>query len=130
MNAQPWHFIFVQDRETLRKIAEVNTHGPFVAQAPLAVVVAYDSDSRFGVSDVSRAVQSMILTAWSEGVGSTWSGWSWLQAINPIVGLPAGKTVLAIVPFGYPVRARKGTRKSRKPFDEVISGEKFGRPLR
>lgn len=130
MNAQPWHFVFVQDRETIRRIAAVNTHGAYAAVAPLVVVVAYDSDSRYGVSDVSRAIQSMVLTAWAEGVGSNWTGWSWLEAVNPIVGLPADKTVLAVVPFGYTARRRSGRRKNRKPFADVISGERFGQPLR
>src|SRR4051812_23055814 len=65
MNAQPWHFIVVKDRETLRQIAGAVPSGPYIAQAPLAIVVAIDR-TPLSVSDASRAIQSMLLTAWSE----------------------------------------------------------------
>src|SRR5499426_3470301 len=73
MNRQPWHFIVVRDRATLRALGQAASSGPYVADAPLAIVVVVDK-SRFAVSDASRAIQSMLLTAWAEGVGSNWVG--------------------------------------------------------
>ena len=69
MNAQPWYFIVVEDRETLRQLGTLARTGPYVAQAPLAIIVVIER-TKFAVSDASRAIQSMILTAWSDGVGS------------------------------------------------------------
>src|SRR5439155_11110547 len=69
MNRQPWHFIVVRDGAMLRRLGALASSGPYVAQAPLAVVVATDK-TRFAVSDASRAIQSMLLTAWADGVGS------------------------------------------------------------
>src|SRR5215472_918244 len=43
--------------------------GPDIAGSAAAIVVAYERESRFGVSDASRAIQGMILTAWGDGVG-------------------------------------------------------------
>jgi len=40
------------------------------------------------VSDASRAIQSMILTAWSEGVGSNWTGFNNLDEVRGWCGLP------------------------------------------
>src|SRR5438034_11817225 len=65
MNGQPWHFVVVRDGETLRKLGALASSGPYVAQAPLAIVVAIEK-TRFAVSDASRAIQSMMLTAWAE----------------------------------------------------------------
>src|SRR5262249_42408438 len=67
MNRQPWHFIVVGDRDMLRGLGALASSGPYVAQAPLAVVVATDK-SRFAVSDASRAIQSMLVAAWADGV--------------------------------------------------------------
>ena len=67
MNGQPWHFIIVEDSDTLKRLAALARTGPYIAQASLAVVVAMEK-SIYAVSDASRAIQSMILTAWSEGV--------------------------------------------------------------
>jgi nitroreductase len=69
MNRQPWHFIVVENRDTLQQLGALAKTGPYIAQAPLAIVVAIER-TMFSVSDASRAVQSMILTAWSEEVGS------------------------------------------------------------
>ncbi|HEX9273599.1 MAG TPA: nitroreductase family protein [Candidatus Binatia bacterium] len=66
MNRQPWHFIVVKNRDTLRQLGALAKTGPYIAQAPLAIVVAIER-TMFSVSDASRAIQSMILTAWSEG---------------------------------------------------------------
>ena len=55
MNLQPWHFIVVRDRETLKKLGGLARSGPYIAQAPLAIVIATDK-SRFAVSDASRAI--------------------------------------------------------------------------
>src|SRR5579859_65193 len=62
-NGQPWHFIVVQNRDTLRHIGQIVETGSYTAQAALAVVVVVDHSSVYGVSDGSRAIQSMILTA-------------------------------------------------------------------
>ena len=130
MNGQPWHFVAVQDRAMLKKIAAANVRGPYVTQAALAVVVAYDEQSQFGVSDVSRAIQSMILTAWSEGIGSNWTGWEGLEAVNQLLGLSDNYKILAILPFGYPLHSRRGGKKNRKPLGDVVSRERYGQPFK
>jgi nitroreductase len=127
-NGQPWHFIAVQEKAMLRQLGSMATTGPYTADAALAVVVVME-DSVYNVSDASRAVQSMMLTAWDEGVGSNWVGFGNLEWANAVLGIPAGLTVLAIVPFGYP-EARLGRgKKNRRPFAEVVSSERYGQPF-
>ncbi|HET9488619.1 MAG TPA: nitroreductase family protein [Methylomirabilota bacterium] len=128
MNRQPWHFIVVRDRETLRRLGALASSGPYVAQAPLAVVVATDK-SRFAVSDASRAIQSMLLTAWADGVGSNWVGFGGLERVKLLLDIPAGLEVLAILPFGYPARPVGRGKKQRKPLGEVAHLERYGRPF-
>jgi nitroreductase len=128
MNGQPWHFIAVEDRETLRQLGSVARTGPYVAQAPLAVVVAVHR-TKFAVADASRAIQSMILTAWAEGVGSNWVGFMGLDDVKPILGIPGDLDVLAIIPFGYPPKAVGKGKKNRKPLSEVAHRGRFGQPF-
>lgn len=128
MNRQPWHFVVVRDRDTLRRLGALASSGPYVAQAPLAVVVATDK-SRFAVSDASRAIQSMMLTAWADGVGSNWVGFGGLERVNAVLDIPAGLDVLAILPFGYPARAVGRGKKQRKPLRDVAHLERYGRPF-
>jgi nitroreductase len=124
-NGQPWHFIVVEERDTLRQIGKLAPTGPYIAEAAFAVVVLI-TQSRFGVSDGSRAIQSMMLTAWSEGVGSNWAGFRALESVKPLLNIPAEMEVLAIVPFGYPAKRVGRGKKNRKPLAEVASRERFG----
>jgi nitroreductase len=128
MNRQPWHFIVVRERETLRSLGAVASSGSYVAQAPLAIVVATDK-TRFAVSDASRAIQSMLLTAWADGVGSNWVGFGGLEKAKPLLDVPAGLEVLAILPFGYPARPVGRGKKQRKSLREVAHLERYGRPF-
>jgi len=128
MNGQPWHFIVVENGDTLRQLGALARTGPYVAHAPLAVVVAIEK-TRFAVSDGSRAIQSMILTAWSEGVGSNWVGFLGLTGVKALLGIPPDLDVLAILPFGYPAQARGGERKQRKSISHVAYRERFGQAL-
>src|SRR5688572_13951939 len=72
-NKQPWHFIVVQDPATLRQLGASAPSGPYIATAPLAIVVVVDQ-TRLAVSDASRAIQDMLLAAWEDGVGGNWVG--------------------------------------------------------
>jgi nitroreductase len=127
-NAQPWHFIVVQDKDTLRQLGALAQSGPYIAQAPLAIVVGI-SKSPLAVSDASRAIQSMMLTAWSQGVGSNWVGFHGLDAVKLLLGIPADVDVLAIVPFGYPAASVGAGHKKRKPLGEVAHRERFDQPF-
>jgi nitroreductase len=129
MNAQPWHLVVVQDRDTLRQLGRLAGSGPYVAQAPLAVVVAVDRKSRFALSDASRAIQSMMLAAWADGVGSNWVGFSGMEDVRALLKVPASLDVVGIVPFGYPARPIGQGRKQRKPLREIAHRERHGQPF-
>ncbi len=128
MNRQPWHFIVVREGEILRRLGALASSGRYVAQAPLAIVVATDR-SRFAVSDASRAIQSMLLAAWADGVGSNWVGFGGLDDVKALLGIPDSLEVLAILPFGYPARPVGRGAKQRKPLREVAHLERYGRPF-
>ncbi len=129
INGQPWHFIVVQDKEMLKQLGAHARSGPYIAQAPLAIVVGTEP-SPYGLSDTSRAIQSMILTAWAQGVGSNWVGFSGgLKQINPLLGAPPEIDIVAILPFGYPVSSIGKGKKKRKPIGEVVHRERWDQPF-
>ncbi|MCL4303738.1 MAG: nitroreductase family protein [Anaerolineae bacterium] len=124
-NGQPWHFIVVENRETLRQLGALVRTGPYTGQAALAVVVVIEK-TEYAVSDASRAIQSMILTAWSEGVGSNWVGFLGMTEVKSLLGIPAELDLLAIIPLGYPAQIRDQGKKRRKSLSEVAHRERFG----
>lgn len=128
-NSQPWHFVVVSDHARLQKLGSLVRTAPYIAGAAAAVVVAYEKQKgQIGLADAARAIQSMILTAWGDGVGSNWTGFSSLDAVRAEVGLPDSYQVIAVLTLGYPAQKMIG-KKKRKPFDEVVSGERFGTRL-
>lgn len=128
MNLQPWHFVVVQERATLLQLGALAKTGPYIAQAPLAIAVAIE-ETVYAVSDASRAIQSMMLAAWAEGVGSNWVGFHGLEAAKPLLGIPAALDLLAIIPFGYPAEPGGKGKKRRKPLASVAHRERFGQPF-
>lgn len=125
MNAQPWHFIVVQNKATISRIAEAARSGSYTSQAPVAIVVLIEK-TRFALSDGSRAIQSMILTAWAEGVGSNWVGFQGMTGLHELLGIPDTLEVLAVLPLGYPTKEIGQGKKNRKPLGQVASHERFG----
>jgi nitroreductase len=128
MNGQPWHFVVVDDKSTIQRMGQLAKSGPYITQAPLVIVVAIGK-TVYGVSDGSRAIQSMVLTAWADGVGSNWVGFSNLEEIRTLLAVPDDYEILAALPFGYPVDPGGQGKKKRKPLAEVASHGRFGQPF-
>jgi nitroreductase len=122
-NLQPWHFVVVRGREGLRKLGSLVRTGGYTANAAAAIIVACEKNA-YAMSDASRAIQSMILTAWGDGVGSNWTGFGSIEAVREEFGIPNSLDVLAVMPLGYPRRKVVG-KKKRKTFDEVVSMERY-----
>ena len=129
MNVQPWQFIIIRNRETLSELGSLVTSGPYTAKADFAIVVLIEKSSPYAISDASRAIQSMILTAWSEGIGSNWTGWLGMKEVGSLLGVPESLDIIAVVPFGYPVNKKLKGQKQRKPISEIVHEERFGQPF-
>lgn len=128
-NQQPWHFIVVDEPAELKQLAEMARTGPYIAQAPVAIVVVIERNG-IAVSDGSRAIQSMLITAWSEGIGSNWVGYVGMKGVNEFLNIPDNMDVLGILPLGYPVKQLGQGKKKRKALSEVTSHGKYGNPWR
>jgi nitroreductase len=68
----------------------------------------------------------MILTAWSEGVGSNWVSFLGLSEVSSLLSIPDDLEVLAILPFGYPTKDVGQGKKRRRPISEVAHRGRFG----
>lgn len=129
-NRQPWHFIVVQERPTLLELGRIMRTGPYIADSAFAVVVLVEKAAGpYALSDASRAIQNMILTAWSDGIGSNWVGFGPMPAVEKLLAVPDEFEGLAILPFGRPGATLGRGRKIRKVLGQVASRERFGVPF-
>src|SRR4051794_22686641 len=61
MNAQPWEFVVVRDRDTLRKISEEEGKGAHRVNAPFAIVIVMDGpSSAIQTFDEARLTERMM----------------------------------------------------------------------
>ena len=126
-NRQPWRFVVIRERETLRRIGELASSGAFIADAPLAIAVAMEG-ARLPQFDAARDIENMILTAWSLGVGTVYVQGIDRDAVKELLGIPAELDLITVMPFGYPTEAAKSVGKRRKTLAEIASVERFGQP--
>jgi nitroreductase len=117
--------VVVRDRDTLQKLGELASTGPYIGQAQLAVAVVVP-DTPTGYIDGTRAAQDMMLAAWGEGVGSNWVGNVNKDAIKSLLNVPGDRMILTIIPFGYPAQKTGKGKKNRKPLTEVAHAERYG----
>jgi nitroreductase len=128
-NRQPWQFIVVQNRETLKRLGALAPSGPYLAEAPLAIVVVTEG-ARAPLIDGTRAISSMQLVAWEEGIGSCWVGGVDGDGVKRLLGIPEACELITVLPFGYPTDTAKRLRKRRKALEQMAHRERFGAPLR
>jgi nitroreductase len=128
-NTQPWHFVAVQRRETLKALAECGAYAGHLAGAALGVaLVTEDPFKRLTVPfDLGRATQNMMLTAWSLGVGSVMATIYQSDRACEFLGVPKTHAIPWCISFGYPAQPQdRPPRKSgRRPGDEVIHWERW-----
>ena len=126
-NTQKWHFVVVQDRETLTALGKIATQGTFIGQAPLAIAVVMDDAPRPQL-DAGRALQQMELMAWSQGIGMCFVGVrdpEQQRAVKKLLNIPEGMELITVLPFGYRDEGVKRQGTPRVPMDEIIHWERF-----
>jgi len=124
-NRQEWRFILIQEKETLKKLAEDSTSGGWVVSANFAVIVLSDPTLGFHLIDAGRAVQNMELAAWNEGVISGIYTGIKDEKMRKDFAIPSSLKPVAVVGFGYPVKKIVG-KKKRLSLVELAFIDKFG----
>jgi nitroreductase len=121
-NKQPWDFIVVTDRAM---IEQLKTASQWIEKAAAIIAVVMDPESRWWVEDGAAAVQNMLLAATALGYGSCWLEGYTLRhedAFKALLGVPAEKRLMTLVPVGVPV---EWPTKEKKTLEEVIHWERY-----
>lgn len=128
-NAQPWRFIVVTQKETLKAIAERCYYKLFksrhVAEAGAVVVICADPDagSPTYMLDCAIAGTNMTLMATALGIGSCWIGAFEEPALRSILGIPEKLKIIALIAFGYEVG--KASAPPRLPLSGIVHREMY-----
>jgi nitroreductase len=125
MNRQHWRFLLVQNKESVKKLAQDSTSGGWSSGADFAVVILTDPALGFHLIDAGRAIQDMQLAAWNSGVASGVYTGVKEESMRRDFGIPKELRPTAVVSFGYPSKKIVG-KKNRMPLVELAYLDKFG----
>jgi len=128
-NLQPWQFIVVRDRATLKKLGELCTTGRFIGEAPSAIAILKDlANTRWADVDCAQAVQNMADAAWALGLGTCWAGNFDAGKIIQLLGIPVEWGIFTVLPFGYANPAKPPEGRPLKSRKEMVHYERYGNP--
>lgn len=109
-NAQPWHFVVVENREVLESLAAQLPYAKMLSSATLAIVVCGDLQVHTGESaqnwmlDCAAATQNLLLAAESMNLGAVWTACypykDRVGAVREALALPEHIMPLNIIPIG------------------------------
>jgi nitroreductase len=126
-NTQPWHFIAIRDRETLRQFSTCGMYAGRLAGAPFAVAIIASTADGF---DLGQPATYMQLAAWELGIGSCIASMWEPEKAKAILGVPEDLHCDVAISFGYPLPGSEHSHApkphGRKPFDEVVFWERWG----
>lgn len=133
-NTQPWEFVVVTDKETLRQISGIRTPINWVADAPLAIATIMAGEAPLSESyDEGRLTERLLVAARLLGLGggTAWFGDDQQQARGKeILGIPADRFARQVVVIGYPTTLKdhrpNANIPGRKPLAELVSYDRFG----
>ncbi|HBY07011.1 MAG TPA: nitroreductase family protein [Chloroflexi bacterium] len=121
-NTQPWDFIVVTDQSM---IAKLKIASRWMEKAAAIIAVVLDPSSRYWLEDGSAAVENMLIASTALGYGSCWLEGYTLpreEEFKLLLGVPAEKRLLTLVPVGVPV---EWPTQEKKPLAEVLHWERY-----
>ena len=134
VNAQPWHFVVVNDKAKLGELAAANPRAKMLESAPLAIVVCGDMKKamegpgrQFWIQDCSAATENILLAAHAQGLGAVWTAvYPMEERMHPVcevLKLPETIIPLCTIVIGHPAEQPEPKDKW-KP--ENISYNEYG----
>lgn len=130
-NMQPWNFIAIQDKTTLKALSELGDWAGHLAGAALGVaIITVDPASRFSVMfDSGQSAAYMQLAAWDMDIGSCLATIYERDKARQLLGFPDDMHIRIAISFGYPAESsptqRPPRKDGRRQLDDIVHWEKW-----
>jgi nitroreductase len=126
VNCQPWNFILVKDKTARLSLLQAYKRDWFAA-APIIIIACATPEEawqrtngeEYWKIDTAIALQSLVLAATAEGLGTCWIGAFDEQKAKKALGIPENVRVVAMMTVGYPAEQKEQVTE-RKPLEEII----------
>ena len=130
-NDQPWHFLVIRERATLKALAGTSPNLAYIAGATLcvALITPLPSEKQTILFDAGQAAACMQLAAWELGVVSCLGTVYELEKARALLGFPRDRHLHLVVAFGYPLsedaEPRAGRKGGRRHMEDVVRWERW-----
>jgi len=117
---KPWHFVVIEDRAALAKLAELHPHGKMLRDAAAAIAVCGDTTVApdFWIQDCSAATENILVAVAALGLGAVWLGChpreDRVASIRTALGIPPHIGILSLISIGHPAEKKE----PRTQYDE------------
>lgn len=110
-NAQPLRYIYVQDKEVVKRMQEMvywagalpkEIGTPKVGQQPVSFIVIYADKEVNCQIDVGIAANTIATSAWEKGIGSCLMGAIDRSSIQNLLSIPETNKIQLVIALGYP----------------------------
>jgi nitroreductase len=116
VNIQPWHFIIVDDQELKNKLGG-GILNRMIRKSSFTLVGCYRTRNpltrSWALVDTTIAMQSMVLAAHLQGIGSCWLADYNESKVKEQLNLPRDIKIVALIAFGIPDET-PGPKKKKK----------------
>lgn len=128
-------FIVIKDEEIRKKLAEAALGQKWMIKAPIHIVVCSEPEKTkrfygirgerlYTIQDCAAAIENMLLTAHSLGLGACWVGAYEEDMVRRIINLPEQAATHAIITIGY--ADEKPVMPPKHRLEHVVFLEKWG----
>ena len=134
-NKQPWEFVVIHNKETLRVLSKVEGYAAHLAGAAVGIVLVMAGEHgqiEQETYDEGRLSERIMLAASAYGVGSSigWFRRNGMTDAKAVLGIPQERLVRTAISMGYPDeearRARPRHAQVRKPLADSMHDERYG----
>jgi nitroreductase len=124
-NVQPWEFVVITKKETLRKLGSIADTGPFIKESTCCIAV-FCQDTKYYLEDGCAATENILVAATSLGLSSCWVAGDkkpYAQKVRELLDVPVEFKLVSLIPLGY--SDAKPTKSRKRSLKEVLHWEKF-----
>jgi nitroreductase len=131
-NTQPWRFVVVRDKDTLKQLSDLRPNITWVADGALAIALVFPGENEVHEAyDEGRVSERIMIAARMLGLGA---GTAWFaeneHVAKDLLGIPQEMVLHSVMVVGPYVTSKDprptGPKPGRKSLDELVSYEQWG----
>jgi nitroreductase len=124
-NVQPWDFVVITKKETLKVLGSLADTGRFIAESPCCIAV-FCSDTKYYLEDGCAATVNILIAAEDLGLSACWVAGDkkpYCDKVRDSLGVPQGNKLVSLIPLGYSID--KPVMPSKRSLKEVMHLERY-----